>query len=102
MEAIVIIFIAAVIVEALLQVVKSWVPENRTSPGWLWPVSGAVLGMGLCLLGRIDLLSAAGITLTVPVVGELLTGILISRGASFVHDLWDKIRGQKGTANREE
>lgn len=94
MDAIGVILVAAVIIEAILQVVKSWVPEHITTPGWLWPVCGAVLGAALCLLGSMDLLSAVGIRLSLPMIGELLTGVLISRGASFVHDLWGKIRGE--------
>lgn len=93
MDAIMAVLMAAMILEALLQVIKGWVPEDRTPPGWTWPAVGAVLGVALCLLGKVDLLEEAGLYLSIPYVGSVLTGILISRGASFVHDLWKRLRG---------
>ena len=92
MEAIMLVLMAAMILEALLQVVKGWVPENRTPPGWTWQVAGAGLGVLICLLGNVDLLKEAGLYLRVEWLGEVLTGVLISRGASFVHDLWDRVK----------
>lgn len=95
MEAITIVFIMAIIVEAVIQVIKGWVPETAT-PAWLWPIASAVLGVILCLLGQVDVIALAGITLAVPFVGQVVTGILISRGASFMHDLWNRIRNGAG------
>lgn len=93
--AIATVFVLAVIVEALLEVLKQWLPTGLKIPTWAAAVGGGVLGIGLCLLAGVDLLALAGITLAIPVVGEVLTGILISRGASFVHDLWGKINESK-------
>lgn len=92
MEAITIVLISAVIVEAILQVIKTWMPEGKKVPTWFWAACGAVIGIGFCVLGGIDVVSAAGVTLAVPVAGQILTGIIISRGASFVHDLWVRVK----------
>lgn len=91
MEAMAIVIMTAMILEALLQVIKTWIPENKTPPGWCWPVVGAALAVALCLLGEVDMLWIAGLRLPWP-VGEVLTGVLVSRGASFVHDLWGRLR----------
>lgn len=95
MEAIGAVFLLAVAVEALIQVIKGWVPANAQVPTWLWPAVGAVLGVTLCLLADVDLLRLGGVDLRSPPVGMVLTGLLISRGASFVHDLWANINGQR-------
>lgn len=92
MEAMMLVWMAGMILEALLQVAKGWVPEDRTLPGWTWQVLGAALGVALCLLGEVDLLAEAGLYLRVGWVGQALTGVLISRGASFVHDLWGRMK----------
>lgn len=90
------VLMLAVLLEGIVQVIKTWVPEGARSPGWLWPVCSAGLGVLLCALANVDLLRPAGITLAVPLVGEFLTGVLISRGASFVHDLWSRISDGTG------
>jgi len=93
MEAIGAIIILAIIIEGVVQAIKGTVPEGAKVPAWTWGVVAAVLGIALCLLAGVDLLTVAGITLAAPFVGQILTGVIISRGASFVHDLWAKIRG---------
>lgn len=85
------VLIAAFILEAVIQVIKGWVSEDKQTPGWVWQIVGAILGVLLCLLGNVDMLKQAGLPLFVPYVGQVLTGILISRGASFIHDVWDRI-----------
>lgn len=91
-EAIATILMLAVLAEGIIEVVKSWVPEGTIAPGWLWPVTSAVLGVFLCVLSNVDVLSIAGVSLNVPIVGSIFTGVLISRGASFVHDLWSRMK----------
>ena len=91
MEAIGAVLLLAMTVEALIQVIKSWVPSDVSVSGWVWPVVGAAIGIALCLLADVDLLRLAGVDLKSPPVGMVLTGLLISRGASFVHDFWARI-----------
>jgi hypothetical protein len=45
----------------------------------------ALLGVGLCLAYRLDLLLAAGFQADVPVAGFVLTGVVIGRGSNFLH-----------------
>ena len=94
MEAAGAVFLLAVVVEGLIQVIKNWVPSGTSVPGWVWPVVGAVIGVALCLLANVDLLHLAGVDLKLPPVGMVLTGLLISRGASFVHDLWANVNSR--------
>ena len=91
METIAMVLIMAVIAEALVQVVKGLVPDTVNAPAWLWPMVGAVFGVLLCVLASVDVFPLLGFTLSVPILGRMLTGVLISRGASFVHDVWSRI-----------
>jgi hypothetical protein len=45
----------------------------------------ALLGVALCVAYRLDLLLAAGFQVEVPLVGHVLTGVVIGRGSSFLH-----------------
>lgn len=75
--------------------IKGWVPVTVSAPEWLWPVTSAVLAVALCVPAGVDVLAVAGITLGAPAVGSVLTGVLISRGANFMHDIWSKITEEK-------
>lgn len=57
-----------------------------------WDRIGAI---AVCLIlafgARLDIFELVGIPLVTPYVGTALTGILASRGANFIHDLYSKI-----------
>lgn len=93
MEALIGILILAVILEAVIQVLKGFVPKDTDLPVWLWPVVGAILGIVMCVAARADMLALVGIPLSIPYLGSVLAGVIISRGASFVHDVWKQING---------
>ena len=48
--------------------------------------SAATIGVLLCIAYRADLLVLANLHAPLPWIGYLITGILIGRGANFVHD----------------
>jgi len=52
--------------------------------------SAAIVGVGLCLVYAMDLLALVGLTARAPYVGEVLTGLLIGRGANFVNDFVER------------
>lgn len=54
-------------------------------------IGAIVIGELLAIGAGIDLLSLAGVPLHIPYLGLILTGLLISRGANFVHDLLQNI-----------
>jgi len=61
----------------------------------MWPIVSAALAVTLCVLADVDVLAVAGLSLGAPVVGSTLTGVLISRGANFMHDIWDRMIDEK-------
>ena len=96
MEVILMILVLAVLVEALIEALKGIVPEEANTPAWLWPIVCAVVGVSLCLLAQADLLHYIGVDLRAPVVGQIATGVLVSRGSNFLHDLWARVNGLRG------
>jgi len=92
------ILILATLVEALVEyLVKPLfgppiLPEAEAAspddalPGLLIRYSAATIGVLLCLTYRADLLILANLNAPLPWVGFVITGILIGRGANFVHD----------------
>jgi hypothetical protein len=91
MQSLQVVLLAALLVEALVQVVKGWLTLGPTVSSWVWPTLSTLLGVAVCLLAKVDALAEAGLSLGSPVVAQVVTGILISRGASFVHDLWGRV-----------
>lgn len=96
MESIIHVLLVALVVEAVVEVLKYCLPKNEKEglniPVWTWPLVSIALGVALCLLGGVDMLSEAGLWLSVPYVGQVLTGVLVSRGSNFIHELWKKIK----------
>lgn len=50
-------------------------------------IGALAVGLLLSIATGADILSYVGISSKIPYVGSILTGILISRGANFMHDL---------------
>lgn len=46
-----------------------------------------LLGILVALAGGLDLFEATGVEMKIPYLGSILTGLLISRGSNFVHDI---------------
>ncbi|WP_175574639.1 hypothetical protein [Syntrophomonas wolfei] len=51
-------------------------------------VGALVLGITIALGTGIDLFATVGLPINIPYLGLILTGIIISRGANFIHDLF--------------
>lgn len=54
-------------------------------------IGAIVVGELLTLSAGIDLFNIVGLSLKIPYLGMVLTGLLISRGANFLHDLFASI-----------
>lgn len=65
-----------------------------------------IVSIILALDTGIDILALAGVPTKIPWVGVILTGIVISRGANFTHDIVSAInnvyQNSKNTSNTEE
>ncbi|WML33846.1 hypothetical protein [Clostridium sp. OS1-26] len=76
--------IAALIVESLWETTKMFWQNGKFSYDRL----GAVLFGELVAIGAgIDFMAAVNLPTKIPYLGMILTGILISRGSNFMHDI---------------
>ena len=85
------LIVIAILVEAIWENLKMTYNQQKININM---IGSLLLGMIICVLARIDIFEIVGITLTVPVIGWLLTGIICSRGANFINDLFSKIKGE--------
>ena len=52
-----------------------------------------VAGIVIALFFNVDLFGQLGLTTSIPYVSLVLSGIMLSRGSNFVHDVFKKIQG---------
>ncbi len=77
------LLILASVVESLWQTLKMIWDKGKIQ----FNVIGSLLiGIFVCISTGIDFFVIIGLPLGIPLVGSILSGILISRGANFVHD----------------
>lgn len=81
------ITILAILCEAIWENLKMIWENNKFSVNRL---GALILSIILAVATQIDLFKVLDIEI-VPVIGNIFTGILISRGANFIHDLLVRI-----------
>ena len=85
------LIIIAILVEAIWENRKMIWDKNKLNINML---GSLLLSMIICTLAQINIFEIVGINLIVPIIGSLLTGIIVSRGANFVNDLFKKLKGE--------
>jgi hypothetical protein len=84
MQALAIIIIAALLAEAVWETGKMVWQQDKISVD---RVGALLVGILFAVGAGLDLCVALGICFVWPIIGQVLTGVLLSRGANFVHDL---------------
>ena len=84
--------ILSFMVESILEYVLGiwWKPLSEAARPKVLMAVGLVLGVGLCVVFQIDLLSEIGFPPTI--LGRVLTGALVGRGADYLHSFWKKLK----------
>ncbi|MGI6436160.1 MAG: hypothetical protein ACOX0F_12570 [Syntrophomonadaceae bacterium] len=90
MQAIGIIFVAALLAEAVWETGKMVWQQGKVSVD---RIGALVVGIVFAVGAGLDLFALLGISFIYPIIGQVLTGILLSRGANFVHDLLKAAEG---------
>lgn len=84
------LIIVAILVEAIWENIKTiWEGGFNINR-----IGSLILAILICILTKLDLFAIVGVSLSVPVIAYILTGIIVSRGANFVNDLFGRIRGE--------
>lgn len=84
--------IVAILIEAIWENIKMVWQNGKFS---IDKIGSLVISILICILAKIDIFPIVNLSIMVPVIGSILTGIIVSRGANFVHDLFNKISGGK-------
>ena len=86
------LIVVAILVESIWENLKMiW--DNGKIP--IDRIGALAFGILVCVLTGIDIFPVVSIPMAIPYVGSVLTGIIVSRGANFVHDLLEKINAYK-------
>lgn len=85
------LIIIAILIEAVWENLKMLYDKDKININM---IGSLTLGMLVCILARINVFDIVGIGLTIPFFGYVLTGIIVSRGANFVNDLFKKLKGE--------
>ncbi|MTI94969.1 MAG: hypothetical protein FH749_05690 [Firmicutes bacterium] len=88
-NAFTVLIVMALLVEVSVDILKSAVPFIH---GQRSQLSSMVLGVCLTVATATGLLSMMGVQMSLPWIDWFLTGLIISRGSNFIHDLLAKIR----------
>lgn len=86
--SIVTIITIALLVEAIWETLKMVWQEGKIN---INTIGALIVGIAVSILAKIDIFAMQGISLSIPLVGWILTGVLMSRGANFIHDLFNKL-----------
>ena len=82
----------AVLIEAVVTYAKTFAIDKKIK--WQM-IAAVVLSIGVCLAYSLDIPALVGIEGSVPYVGNVITGILISRGSNYIYDLFGILKGKK-------
>lgn len=85
------LIIIAILIEAIWENIKMIWQNGKVSVDMLGSLGLSIL---ICILTRADIFPIVGISLIIPFIGSVLTGIIVSRGANFIHDLFTKIQSK--------
>jgi hypothetical protein len=100
MEGLISIMVLAGISEAVWETLKMTWNNGKIHINKLGSILVAML---LCVATKANILSIAGFNVAIPYLGEILTGLLISRGANFINDFYESINNlQKNTKTKKD
>ena len=86
------LIIVAILIEAIWENLKMIWENGKVSVN---RCGSLILSIVICLLANIDIFPIVGITISVPLIGAGLTGIIVARGSNFVNDLFTRLNGKE-------
>ena len=58
-------------------------------------IGSLVVSILVCVLTSMDIFPMVGLSIALPYVGSVLTGIVVARGSNFVNELFTRLKGEK-------
>jgi chromate transport protein ChrA len=84
-----ILIIIAMVGEATWETLKMLWEKGKFSIDRLGAI---IIAVFLCVAAQADFFQMIGIPLSVPYAGMVLSGLIVSRGANFVHDIFNRVQ----------
>lgn len=78
------LFVIALTAESVWETAKMFWQNGKVNAD---RIGAVLLGIFLCVAAGIDFFAIVGVPLSIPYAGAVLSGLLVSRGANFLHDL---------------
>ena len=85
------LIVVAILVEAIWENIKMIYDKDKFN---ISMIGSLVLGIIVCVVFKIDIFPIVGLSAVIPFIGSIFTGIIVSRGANFVNDLFKKLKGE--------
>jgi hypothetical protein len=82
------LFVVALVIEALWEAVRMIWDLGRFN---VHKFGATILGIIIAIFANIDMFDSLRINFYIPIIGNVLTGIALSRGANFLNDLFTGI-----------
>ena len=94
MQTIVLILVLAITVEALIQYGKTILEmlEKKQYKTFATQLAAILISVFICFAAGVDLYALVGVSFTVPWLGTLLTGIVVSRGSNYTSDFIKRLQ----------
>lgn len=93
MEVLSVFILAAILIESVVNVIQNLKAEETSWKYWLSLGLGLVISVLVAFNWNLDLFKLAGFAEPrIPYVGEILTGLILSRGSNVASDLIGLIR----------
>ena len=83
--------VVAILLEAIWENIKMIYDKQKFN---ISMIGSLILGIIICVVFRIDIFPIVGLNAAIPFIGSIFTGIIVSRGANFVNDLFKKLKGE--------
>lgn len=83
--------IIAILVEAIWENLKMVWQAGKVNVD---AIGSLILGIIVCIVAKLDIFALVGFGLSAPILGWIFTGIICSRGANYLHDLFKKLKGE--------
>ena len=99
LNQLIIVVIVSIIVQFAVDVIKKTIKIQKGYYKKILNIKmivALIISLLICITSNIDLLLLLGITINVPFVGNIITGIICSGGASSIHNLIKKVSELKG------
>ncbi|MCY6354932.1 hypothetical protein [Clostridium sp. ZS2-4] len=94
------LMVLAFICESIWETIKMAIPHKL--PNWGDRIGVMAIGIVLSIASRMDLMSIIGIPLNIPGLGMIFTGLLISRGSNFMHDILATVNNMQQNIKNQE